>query len=688
MMFRYWLEENLFKERSRWFSWMPVLFGLGIGIFFALPFEPSLWLGLGAVECLIVLALFFRYNHKVLALLGILSVVVAGFVRVQLEAAYVNKIPFVKEENKLYLKGRIVAADTNSRGNVRLLLGEVYDFDDRELSGLYKITLRDKKVPAPDGQCVEMVAKVMPPFPAAMVGGYQFDRRIFFEGIKATGYAVSRAIPIACEQSVSAGGWFKLQVEKIREGIVQRIDKVLPADEASVTAAIVAGERSGMNKALVDDYRDSGLAHFLSISGLHMSMLAGVTFFLVRFLAALVPWFSARFDSRKAAAVAAVFMSVVYLVISGAAVPTQRAFIMTFIVLLGVLFSRQAISMLTISWAALLILFLSPEALTGPSFQMSFAAVVALIAFYERYAWKLRRFGSGDKKFQSPVSRFFRLAAGYIGGILAADFVASLATLPFSIYHFNRIAVYTTLGNLLAGPIIGLVIMPFVVVALALMPFGLEALPLKVVGQGVHWVNMVTAYVSSLPSAGFSVLSMPLWGLLLIVAGGLWLYLWQEKWRLWGWTGIVFGAFSLFAVSVPDVVVDQSGTAVMVKDNSGRPVVLPSYGKYFVKSVWLNKTGSEALSGEKKEKLRDIWKGKEKDLAWIDLVCGKEKCVYKSRVTIVKNEGILLDGKDFDTQEGLGASIWLKPGRIGVRSVRDYVGKRYWNYTEDEVERQ
>ena len=162
-----------------------------------------------------------------------------------------------------------------------------------------------------------------------------------------------------------------------------------------MTAAIVAGERGGMSRELINNYRDSGLAHFLSISGLHMSMLAGMMFFLVRFVSSLVPPVIARYDTKKFSAVFAILMSAVYLVISGAAVPTQRAFIMTFIVLLGVLCSRQAISMLTISWAAMLVLLISPEALIGPSFQMSFAAVIVLIAFYERYDGSMHRFQNG-----------------------------------------------------------------------------------------------------------------------------------------------------------------------------------------------------------------------------------------------------------------------------------------------------
>lgn len=679
-MFWYNLKENLLQERSRWIPWVPVLFGIGIGVFFALPMEPSLWWGLGLAETLIFLALIFRRRPEILAVLGIVSIAALGFISVQLRAAWLNKVPFVSGEQKMYLKGQIIARDTNSTGKIRLTLDDISDFDDNKLPGPYKITLLVKKAPATEGQCVEMIAKIMPPFPTAMVGGYQFDRKTFFDGIKATGYSVSRAIPIDCVNSTPWTEKVNLKIEQIRDKIVHRIDTVLPPDEAAVTAAIVAGERGGMSRELINNYRDSGLAHFLSISGLHMSMLAGMMFFLVRFVSSLVPPVIARYDTKKFSAVFAILMSAVYLVISGAAVPTQRAFIMTFIVLLGVLCSRQAISMLTISWAAMLVLLISPEALIGPSFQMSFAAVIVLIAFYERYAGSLHRFlNGGGSKNVSLLSRAGRIIFAYIAGILISDFVASMATLPFSIYHFNRIAVYTTLGNLLAGPVIGLVIMPFVLLSLLLMPLGMEELPLKIVGWGIHLVNDVTAWVASLPHAGLPVLAMPLWGLAAIVLGALWLCIWQQKWRLWGWVGILAGCLSLLAARVPDVMVDESGKTVAVKDTRGELVVLPSRGKTFVKNIWLEKTGGRQLSEEDKKKLRLIWNGKREDKNWLDLTCDKTECLYKGRITIEKNKGIKLEDEHFDTSKALGAAISLLPEGFDVNTVRSFVGERYWN---------
>lgn len=221
---------------------------------------------------------------------------------------------------------------------------------------------------------MELVAKLMPLASASLPGGYQFDRKSFYLGLSGSGYSESRVLPVDCREPASWRERFSFKVAGWRQSIMEKIKRILPPDEASVASAVIAGEQTGINSRLIQNYRDSGLAHFLSISGLHMSMLAGLMFFFIRLLMALIPPLTLRCDSKKVSAVFALLISVVYLLISGAAIPAQRAFIMTFIVLLGVLLDRRAISMKTIAWAAFLVLLITPEALVGASFQMSFAA--------------------------------------------------------------------------------------------------------------------------------------------------------------------------------------------------------------------------------------------------------------------------------------------------------------------------
>ena len=629
-IFLYKLKEMFLEERERWFMWIPVLFGMGIGVYFLLPEEPSKWIVLGVIEALLVLAYIWRYSPARLTALLIIMIMALGFANIQLKTIYLARNEIIPYDRKLYLTGRVSELGTNYRGNPRFVLEDVRDFDGNELKGKYRISLTSKSSQPQNGQCVELIGTVSAPPRPNMVGGYQMDRKLFYEGI---------------------------------------------------TAAIVAGERGGIRQEITENYRDSGLAHFLSISGLHMSMLAGLMFFLVRFVLALIPPLSLRYDSKKVAAVFAIFMSAVYLVISGAEIPSQRAFIMTFIVLLGVLFSRKAISMRMISWAGLIVLILSPQALISASFQMSFAAVVALIAFYERFAAPLHRFlnGSRDDGLSLPV-KILRIVFAYVLGILVSDLVASLATLPFSIYHFNQIALYTTFGNLLAGPIIGLVIMPFVLIALLLMPFNLDVWALKIVGFGVEKVNEITAYVASMPEAGYRVAAMPFGGLLLIVLGGLWLCIWRLRWRLWGWILIVIGSLSILTVRIPDVMADKYGEVFALKDEQGKLVILPSRGNSFTKKIWLEKTANKKLSKEDSRQLKKIFDGKLIDKSWLDLECDERECLYKNAVKIIKFGGVEVDGQEVDLHKADGARFFIgKDGKVVTETVRGYTGKRPWN---------
>lgn len=679
LMYIWWhkIKEQFLEEQDRWFLWLPVLFATGIGCYFALPAEPSMWISLVLFESLLVLAVWWRHNLARLLGLMVVGVVLVGFIDIQLTTIYLTKKQGKIAEQTDYISGRIVKIDHNYRGSERLTIDRAENFEQTALPGKIRISQRTKNSGLREGQCVEMVARIMPLPKAAMAGGYQFDRKFFFEGLSANGYALSQASALECAQDWGLRQKIWSLIADLRRQIVLRINQVLPPDEAGITAAIVAGERGGISRRITNNYRDSGLAHFISISGLHMTMLAGLMFFLIRLFVALIPALAQRYDSKKISAGFAIFMSFFYLLISGAEVPAQRAFIMTLIVLLGVLISRRAISMKTICWSALIVLLIAPQALIGASFQMSFAAVVVLIAFYERYAGNLQRFLRGNNYQEGwGWGKVVRLIWIYVAGIVVSDLVASLATLPFAIYHFNRIAIYTTLGNFLAGPVIGIIIMPFVLIALLLMPLGLDYWPLRLVGFGVGKVNEITDYVAHLPYAGFQVLAMPFWGLLLIVFGGLWLCIWNGNWRKWGWVAIVLGVVSIFVVGTPKVMISADGELGAIKDKQGEIVILPSRGQNFNKQMWLEKTANDKLPAQKVQKLRKIYQGRFSDPSWLDLRCDDQACVYEQKFKFYKSGGLEVEGKKFDTQKSLGASFF---GNNKVITVRESIGWRPWN---------
>ncbi len=641
-----YFKTNFQQDKSRVVLWYPPLLALGTGIYFSLPQEPSKWLTLGLIETLIVIAFLCRRRQRLLKILGAAALVVVGFMLIQIKSIYLAAAPQKFPDKTFYFKGEIAAIDSNYQGRRRFTLQNLQDFEGHVYAGKYRIVQRSKKGEAKVGECVEMIGRIMPLAKAVVPGGYQFDRKSYFAGLKGSGFAESRWFKIDCPN----GGrhkTFSAYIADIRQKIVDRITALLPPDEAAITAAVIAGERSLIGQRLNEQYRDSGLAHFLSISGLHMSMLAGLMFFLVRFILALFPPVALQFDTKKIAAVMALAMSLIYLLISGMEIPAQRAFIMTSVVLLGVLTDRRAISMQTIALAAFLVLLFNPEVLTSASFQMSFAAVLGLIAFYEKVESRVRKFLHID-----GMNKWLRGIWLYIIGVVVSDFIASLMTLPFAVYHFNMVALYTTLGNFMAGPIIGLIIMPFVLLSLLLLPLGLDAPFIKIVGLGIKWVNDITAWVASLPYAGYQVPSMPFWGLLLIVIGGLWLMLWQEKWRLLGWFGIIIGVMSLLTVRVPDIMISADTKAVAFKNSEGRLELVASRGARFVKSVWQSKYPF----AETRTSLKDH----------------PELSINEHKIT--------LSGKTYDLDQTLGISFYKNAdGSFSAETVRDTIGYRLWN---------
>ncbi len=628
--------------------WIPVLFAIGIGSYFALPFEPPIYFIISII-CSLLLTIYFYKNNQLICFICIALLIVAlGFANIEFRTKFIaHNMPFVPTQ-KLYLSGKIENIDINYRQKQRIILSQIKNYDGQELKGKYRLTLIMGNKNLKIGDCVELVANISQPFKASLVNGYQFDRKLFFEKINATGFVSSSALPIDCKNKHISSNNF---VAKIRENITNKITKSMPAEQASIAAALIAGNKNLMSAKLTNAYRNSGLAHFLSISGLHMTMIAGLAFFLVRLFMALVPALTLNYNSKKVAAVFSIFIATVYLIISGAHIPTQRAYITTIVVLIAVLLNREAISMRTLALAALFVLIISPQALISASFQMSFAAVTALIAFYEKFAGRIYRFVNNE--YASSLGRIIRVLIAYIGGIIITDFVASLATLPFAIYHFNKIALYTTATNLMAGPIIGFVVMPFILFSLILMPLGLQAIALAPVGWGIAQINKITFYISGLEDSTLEVASFPLWGFLTIIFGGVWLCLWRKKWRFWGLLVIITGIFSLVFVKTPDVIVDACAKTIVTKNINDQLIALKG-GSKWNKEMWFAKYGAkqnQKINQNSKFNIKRIAKGK-----------------------------ISINSKNFDTTNSYGASFYIdKNGNITKKTVRKYIGNRLWN---------
>jgi len=453
-----------------------------------------------------------------------------------------------------------------------------------------RIKLMGEQPPFLPGDWIELRANLMPPPAPAMPGAFDFQRQSYFRGLGGVGFAFGKvkvigAAPNSGLDSLSFG-FQRLRTtitQRVRDGFGAAQSGTKSGDRGAIAMALMTGERSEISESVLNDMRASGLAHLLAISGLHVGLIAGIVFFALRAGLALIPWLALRYPIKKWAAVGAILAAFAYALLAGATVPTQRAFLMVAIVLLAVVFDRRAVSMRLVAWAAMAILVLSPESLLGASFQMSFSAVVALVGVYE----VLRRRGV----FQHPTETKWGQIGRYMMGVALTTAVAGAATGFFAAYHFNRVADFGLAANLIAVPVTAVWIMPWAVVAYALMPLGLEGLALTPMGWGID-VMMGTAHtVAGWPGAVTDVAAFPVWGLVLISFGGLWLALWQGHWRLGGIPVFAVGLLSLFVETMPDVIIHADAKLAAVRTPQGYYAFSSLTTAKFERDVWLRRAG-------------------------------------------------------------------------------------------------
>ncbi len=451
---------------------------------------------------------------------------------------------------------------------------------------LVRLTLRFKQQPILGiGDRVRLRAVLMAPAGPAAPGAYDFARAAWFKEIGAVGYGVSRPQVIrAAEQNGFATLGARIGVW--RHDLARHLRSQLPGEVGAVAAALMTGDRGAIPERNLQDMRDAGLAHLLAISGLHVGLIAGWLFFALRFLLALVPALALRAPIKKWAAATALIRAFAYMLLTGGTVPTQRAFLMLALVMLAVMLDRVAISFRLLAWAAVAVLLWAPESLLSVSFQMSFAAVVGLTAIYEGL-------GPVMVRWRAEGARAKRLWL-YLGAVLLTTLVASVATSPYALFHFNRVAMYGLAANLLAVPLTALWVMPWALAAFVLLPFGWEQLALVPMGYGIQAILAVAHTVAAWPGAVTLVPAFSVFALTAMTLGGLWLCLWRGRWRYGGVLAMAFGMALAAMADPPDILIDGRGKAMAGRLPDGRVLVAAPYRrKNIVLSTWLRRWGAE-----------------------------------------------------------------------------------------------
>lgn len=572
------------REEDRWVLWLPALFGAGIAVYFSLPAEPPLWLGVAALAPVAAIGVAWRRHAAVLVTATALATVAAGFAAAQWRTANVAAPVLSEEIGPLSVTGRVVAIEALTPGvRVSLERPRITRLAPERTPERVRVRLGGEQPAIVPGDWIAVRAVLSPPPPPSAPGAFDFQRSAFFMGIGAVGFALGPA-RITAEAGARPFDSLVLAVARLRQALTKRVLESVDGPAGAVAAALITGERGTIPPNVMDAFRDSGLAHLLAISGLHVGLVAGIIFMGLRAGLALVPGLAVAHSIKKWAAAAAIAAAFAYTLVAGATVPTQRAFLMLSLVLVAVLFDRRGLSMRLVAWAALVILALAPESLLGASFQLSFAAVVALIATYEELRdW--RRYSDAG-----PLPAW-RRALLYVGGVALTTLIAGSVTAPFAVYHFNRFAAYGLAANLIAVPLTAVWIMPCAVVAFLLMPFGLEQFALIPMGWGTAGVIRVAEEVASWPGAASILPAMPAAGFGVMVVGGLWLLLWRRRWRLFGLAGIAAGLATTLLVRPPDVMIDGDGRLLAVRTADGILALSSRRAARFEREVWLRLAG-------------------------------------------------------------------------------------------------
>ncbi len=580
------LAAQLDAEQGRWFLWLPVFFGAGVGIYFELLEEPDLTLSLGLFIAALALRMLARGHLAGFLLTSILLCMAAGFFAAKLRTDIVAEN--VLERHGAYnLEGFVESFDRQTarkgRAVIRLTSMKYEDEEVAKRPFRVRVNVRGGVTLLP-GSTVKLRAILGPPPEPVMPGGYDFARMSFYQGVGASGYMLSR--PEVLEpRELPLDMKFRTRLAELRARIGARITSVLPGQTGELAAALTVGQTAGLDETSQKDLRASGLAHVTSISGLHMSLVAGTVFWFLRWTLALFPSIALRFSARTIAGGAALVCVTIYLALSGAAIAAVRSYIMIAVVFLAILLNRPALSLRNVALAGLLILIVLPDSLIDLSFQMSFAATAALIAGYERFGRYLHF------EARNVRERLTWQPVYIVGAVLMTTATAGLAVEPFSAYHFHNLTTYAALGNLLGGPPVDLLAMPAMIVALIAMPFGLEEWPLKAMGLGVDGMMMVAKWVAALPGSLVVVPAFPFAALLIIVCGGLWLIIWRRPWRLWGLAAIGLGIALTSIHDRADVLVDRDAKVVAIRDRDGKLQAPKSRRAFYTMAQWLKADG-------------------------------------------------------------------------------------------------
>ncbi len=558
---------------------VPLLLAIGSGFFFIGRSDPDVIRPFLLMSLCGAMAFwlwpFYKINGEyMIAILLFLAMMfsLAGYTSAALrtQIVYAPMIPYELAEQKkpIRLYGRITALEQLSNaaggdGGIRMMLtdlviqGTSQDKTPRSL----RLSLRKGGHDLRIGQRIEVLAKVQPPSPPTTPGGFDFRRDAYVKQIGGYGYIVKI---LRIDHPIGNTGTGLSWAEDLRNTLAQRVHDVLPARGAGMVSALLTGERAGIEPADWDALRHSGLAHLLAISGANVDMVAVVVFFTLRLLLAAIPRIALFYPIKKIAAAVALLTAGLYVAFILPSVPTLRALVMITLVLGAVMLDRSPFSLRLVAVCAALILILQPEQILGPSFQLSFAAVTALVALFE---W-VRPWLSRVHQDANILTRLII----YVVGVCVTTAVATIATAPISLYHFQTLPLYGVLANVLAVPIMTFFVMPLSLLTYILMPIGLDQGILFLMGWFCDVILSIAHMIADLPGALLTPPAMPFGAFLGIVLSGVILCVFIGTLRILAMVPFVIAIIIWWATPLPVAAVLAQGKVLIYRTPEGHVI--------------------------------------------------------------------------------------------------------------------
>ncbi|MCE2992312.1 MAG: ComEC family competence protein [Candidatus Jidaibacter sp.] len=662
------IKELLELELEEIYLLSPIFIGIGIVIFFHLPSDPSLASCFLPLVITSLLAYLYRNNLILLRSFIAMCIVSLGFLACELRVLSIDSPRIKKQLEYVELTGTIAQIiDTPDARKFLLDNLEIEDLDKENTPKYVRIALKSDISGFTIGDHVQFKTTLIPPPYPSFIGGFNFAEYTYFKEIGAIGYATSRPRLISSNNLSN----LSKHINAFRNQIGKRIETRIDATSASIALALLIGDTSKIPAQELSMIRISGIAHIIAISGLHVVIIVGLIFFSFRFLLTRIPYMINHYDLKKISAAIGILGSFFYLIIAGAPISAQRAFIMSSLTLFAIIIDRKSNPMRSVATAAIIILLLTPENLFTPSLQMSFAACISLIAGYAATTNLLKAYSS---KF-----------GGYILGIVISTLLAGSATTPFVIYHFNQFSTYSLITNLFAIPLTNFIIMPLGVASLLLMPINLDWLTLPPMAWAIDAMVWIATKVSMLPEASLRISSYSAGGIGLIALGGAMLCMMSTKLRILGIPLIIVGSLTnmqIFKSPSPDLMFDSRGKLFAIKIDDTH------YFSNKVSARFVRKTWEQAFDINNALTIKGL-EG-----------CSKESCIFEKegkRILILMHgepESCEFDfianlsGFKMGCEERVNLSslnqqgntfIWVKKNNIKIKTVTGNLQKRAWN---------